>query len=630
MYTSKIKTQNKKEEGKKIIQGAIGLLGAMAFCQTLPVFHLQGRNQVVYSNSFHSLFFVTISAVLYFKLKRNRKVDKKRSSLSLLLSFLFSGFLVVGGQLESVDNFNMAQGQLYLRLVFCGLFFQPFLESAWGWLEERVFEHPCEIKEEKSHFFRNGMLLFLCWLPVFLAFYPGAFVYDAWDEYLQVETGEYTTHHPLLHVLLLGKTVRLGEKAFGSANVGIACYTLFQMVITALVLSYTIEFLRKRNDSKILEYSVLLFYGFFPIFPMYGVCSSKDTLFTVFLLLTLVKLLEFYREEETFLRSKKNTVLYLLAATLMLLFRNNGIYGYLLWMVVAAAWIFFQRNSSRKKKIIWVLFLTAPILLSSFINKGLAEGLQAKEGGKQEIFTVPIQQMARVYQYAPEAYSEEEKEILYEILPKDELHLYTPRISDLLKSKFDNEAFKENPGKYLSLWAKIGVRKPMIYLNAWLLTSYGYWYPDGVINVYGGNATYTISYEESSYFGFETEPPGIRDSKFPLLEKVYRKISLELFQQKIPAVSMLFSPGFLFWCYSFFMGYYLWKKRERIFLPLLLPFFIWITVLAGPTYLVRYALIWWFSAPLFVSMVKVCYTTTKITDEKLVRDKIGERNESKD
>ena len=76
------------------------------------------------------------------------------------------------------------------------------------------------------------------------------------------------------------------------------------------------------------------------------------------------------------------------------------------------------------------------------------------------------------------------------------------------------------------------------------MTSYGYWYPDAVINVYGGNATHTIVYEDSSYFGFETEPPGVRESKFTLLEKVYRKISLELFQQKIPGLSLFFSPGF--------------------------------------------------------------------------------------
>lgn len=128
----------------------------------------------------------------------------------------------------------------------------------------------------------------------------------------------------------------------------------------------------------------------------------------------------------------------------------------------------------------------------------------------------------------------------------------------------------------------------MTYLNAWLLTSYGYWYPDAVINVYRGNKLFTFTYQDSSYFQFETEPPGTRESKFPVLEEFYRKLSLELYQQKIPVVSMLFSPGFLFWVYAFLMFYLLWQERngnkggtER-FLPLLLVGVLWLTAVIGP------------------------------------------------
>ena len=67
------------------------------------------------------------------------------------------------------------------------------------------------------------------------------------------------------------------------------------------------------------------------------------------------------------------------------------------------------------------------------------------------MLTVPIQQMVRTYLYSPETYSEEEKELLFEFLPEDELHIYTPRLSDLLKITFDNEYFQENKGEFLKL-----------------------------------------------------------------------------------------------------------------------------------------------------------------------------------
>ncbi|MGN0306795.1 MAG: hypothetical protein ACI4DN_01135, partial [Lachnospiraceae bacterium] len=182
--------------------------------------------------------------------------------------------------------------------------------------------------------------------------------------------------------------------------------------------------------------------------------------------------------------------------------------------------------------------------------------------------------------------------------------------SDIIKSKFNNKKLNQNKISFLSLWIKMGLRKPMSYLNAWLMTSYGFWYPDTVINVYGGNRVHTFTYEESSYFGFETEYPGTRESKFPWLEEQYRKMSLEIYQQRIPAVSMLFSPGFVFWIFAFCLGFLICQRSLGRIIPLLLILLVWMTVLLGPTYLVRYVLILWFAMPVIVSSTKVWYTNT--------------------
>ena len=80
-------------------------------------------------------------------------------------------------------------------------------------------------KEKAGRFLLRAGVIFLCYIPVFLAVYPGFFVYDAQDEYLQVVTRSFSTHHPLLHVLLLGGIIQLVYKLTGSYNLGIACYT---------------------------------------------------------------------------------------------------------------------------------------------------------------------------------------------------------------------------------------------------------------------------------------------------------------------------------------------------------------------------------------------------------------------
>ena len=132
------------------------------------------------------------------------------------------------------------------------------------------------------------------------------------------------------------------------------------------------------------------------------------------------------------------------------------------------------------------------------------------------------------------------------------------------------------------------------------MTSYGFWYPDAVIDVYRGNSVFTFTYGDSSYFGFETEQPGERQSKLSLVQEAYRRLSLELTQQKAPVLSMLFSPGFLFWVMMLILGKFAYHRKWEKLLPYGFVFLLWLTVILGPTYLVRYVVFLWVLLPLLV------------------------------
>lgn len=143
----------------------------------------------------------------------------------------------------------------------------------------------------RSPILRCAFLLFLCWLPVFLAVYPGFFAYDATDELQEVLTGQYVTRHPLLHVLMLGKAVSGIQKLTGSYNIGIGVYVLAQMAIMALLLGWTMQQLQTRAGRV----CGLLFYGLFPVVPMYVLCTSKDMPYTAGMLAVLVLLCRMQR-----------------------------------------------------------------------------------------------------------------------------------------------------------------------------------------------------------------------------------------------------------------------------------------------------------------------------------------------
>lgn len=530
---------------------------------------------------------------------------------------LFSLCIAFGVQLDHTESVDFRDGRMWLSVLVWSVVLTFWIYSGWIWLERRGNGSAGRAEDSRvTGKRRNGKKMrpynriqkwdslpgkkqaavlicffLLCWLPVFLAAYPGFFVYDAQDELVQVQTRQFTTHHPLPHVLLLGGTVQAVYKLTGSYNAGIAVYTVMQMVCMAGVFTYVISFMKKSGVRRWLRAVGVFYYAFFPVNVMFVLCSAKDGLFSAALLLLLTALAQMAGQPETFWKDWKNTAVFGISALVMMCLRHNGMYAFL---VLAPVMLFFYGKGVRRKMGCLVGIVFGSYIL---ISSGLAGILQAQDSGNQEMLTVPIQQLARVWKYEKDSLTEEQKKTLYEILPEDVLPFYTAKVSDGVKHWFNNEAFAADPWKYAELWAKVGSRHPFTYLNAWFMTSYGFWYPDTVIDVYRGNGVFTFTYADSSFFGYEVELPGTRESKIPWLDGIYRKMSLEIAQQNIPAVSMLFSPGFLFWVFVFTGGYAYYRRKYEWLLPFCMILLLWLTVILGPTYLPRYVLILWFALP---------------------------------
>lgn len=562
------------------------------------------ENMIGYTNSIFSvLLFLFCFFAIRYAMKGLDLRDRRGILASGLWSFFFVGAMLFGTSLEKTGNVNFKNALLWLAWPVLTCFFGLLVcfamqRLAYGSTNKKkagtdgIWQFIS--RHEKTIAF---LLMLLAWLPVFLAVYPGFFVYDAQEEYVQVAARRFSTHHPLTHVILLGGIVRGIHKLTGSYNLGIACYIIIQMIVSALVFTAVLAYLKKRGVSGRLRMAAALFYACFPTVVMFVLCSAKDTYFTLGMLGLLICLLHFEYAPEEFLHSFAWRFCFYVSAVCMLLFRKNGIYAFILLIPIL---LWRHRNYWKKT----VLLLMIVLLTAVAVDWTLAAVLHADRTESQEILTVPIQQLARTYKLNRNTFTEAELETLYEILPETALDRYNPKLSDPVKIKFKNEIFRADPGKYLRLWIRAGLRTPLTYLNAWLENSYGYWYPDTVIDVYRGNDVFTFTYDDNSYFGYEVEQPGERESKNPAILEWYRKLSLEIYKEKIPVVSMLFSPAFLFWLFSF-MSCYLWyRKRYASLMPNLLIWFLYLTVLFGPTYLPRYVLIFWFGLPMFAALLK--------------------------
>ena len=577
--------------------------GTLCFPQILNL----KENSLGFTNSIFSVFvWILCFYAVKISLETIDLQDKRAWLIAVILSFLFTAAMLFGVRLDSVENVNFKDISLWVSLPVLTCLFTVLVRKFWNFLggmeekraalmEQNLTVQTPQIKERTANLL-TFLFLLLCWLPVLLAVYPGFFVYDAQDEYLQVASRTFSTHHPLVHVLLLGGIICAVHKVTDSYNLGIACYTVFQMILVSGGFTFLLSYLRKKKVSKTLRLISMLYLGLFPVIVMFTLCSAKDALFSTALLILLICLLEMNLDSDRFFASKGWLLLAGASATGMMLLRNNGLYAF----VFLIPFLAFYQKKYRKRVLVWAALAIAGCLL---VNGGLKMAFHADDSENQEILTVPIQQLARTYKYESEVFSEEDVKTLHEILPEEALVMYNARLSDPVKYRFRNDAFAADKSKYIKLWAKIGLKKPLSYINAWLMTSYGFWYPDTVINVYAGNSVFTFTYEDSSYFGYEVELPGVRDSKIPWLDEVYRRLSLEIEQEKVPIVSMLFSPGGLFWLFAFVFSYMLYRKNYHILMPCIMVLAVWLTVILGPTYLPRYVLIFWFGLPLFVTLL---------------------------
>lgn len=598
---------NDTEFNIKLKLNTVAILIATAGTLCLPQILNLKENTLGFTNSIFSVFvWLLCLYAMNLSLRTIDLSDMRGWKIAAVLSFLFTVAMLFGVRLEAEGNVNFKDWKLWVSLPVLTCLFTILIRKFWNFLssmeerKRRLAEHikfpNAPVKAAKYADVLTFFFLLLCWLPVLLAVYPGFFVYDAQEEWVQVASRTFTTHHPLAHVLMLGGIICAVHKFTDSYNLGIACYMIVQMMIVSGGFTYLLCYMRKKRVNRVIRLLSLMYFAFFPVIVMFTLCSAKDTLFTVALLMLLLALLNMGSNTEEFLASRKQGLFFVLSAVAMMLLRKNGVYAF---MVMAVVLLIYHKKNLKK-----MLILFAAAFLTYFlINVGLTAVLHAEGGENQEILTVPIQQLTRTYKFNPEAFEPEDVVTLHEILPEEALVLYNPKLSDPVKIHFQNQAFAANKSKYIGLWVRIGLKKPLSYINAWLVNSYGFWYPDTVIDVYTGNTVFTFTYQDSSYFGYEVEEPGYRDSKIPWLNEAYRKLALEISQEKIPIYSMLYSPGGIFWGIVFVFAYVLYRKKYHLVIPYLMVILVWLTVLLGPTYLPRYVLIFWFGLPLFAAMM---------------------------
>lgn len=407
-----------------------------------------------------------------------------QKAVTLILSSLFSLFLIIGASFKLYNSFELIKNKILLSILtfmILTFIFYKIISKLYNLFDNytpkkdiKIFKH-----FQDRPFLTSFIFINMCWLIYVIAFYPCILSPDPSHQILQYlgidnkysyysvlidENMIITNHHPVVHTLLLGTCAKIGI-IVGNINIGLFLYSIIQITILSLTLSYTIAYMKRLNISAKYRLICLLIYSIVPVFPLYALSPVKDVIFGSLIILYLITLsnLIIFKEKITLLKGIKILILLILIT----LFRNNGIH-----IIILSLPLLFFIN----KKIIFI-FISILIFYTSYQNIILPH-FKVTNTSIRETLSIPFQQTARLVKYHEEKMTQEEKTAIDKVLNYKTLKdRYNPKKADPVKNEFNKYSTKEDLQKYFKAWLSGLKKSPGTYISATINNTYGYFYP---------------------------------------------------------------------------------------------------------------------------------------------------------
>ena len=492
-------------------------------------------------------FMLIIMMVLvgYFFKTSDLNFSKKTKKYATILSIVLGTVLVFGKMTYDVIEINNATfitipSILYAILKISLLY--PLLKRLLCLFYEYIPKINILTKNNKinkKYFIFFFLIIFICYIPYLIHYYPGKITYDTNLQLSFIKNGILSDVHSLIHTNFIGLFVNIGLNIFHNENLGIMFYTLFQMLFLAFTYAFVCYYLSKKNVNFKIILVILFSYAILPIYTHYAVTVWKDILFAT----SFVYIVIFLNE----LRTNKTIFNYLgLIFGLFLLFfmRSNGIY---IFLVMLPFLIYYWQKDLKPLIIVGSIFLMFLLIKYPVYNY-----FNVSSSSISESLAIPTEQMARVITKNGNI-SLKEEEFLNSITDVANIpNIYLPYIVDPVKNTFNNLILKEKLGDYFKVWKSLLFKNLGTYIEAYLSITLGYWYP-------GVNYWSTITLAN----------PNIIDITA---------------SHKLPLAGIIWNIGlaFLITLLSFTLSLYLKRKNYLLYVPFL---GLWLTMMiASPVY----------------------------------------------
>lgn len=533
-------------------------LAVITYCAILKLGLLKSYNIV-------SWLVLLILILFYIKADIfNNKYKKDITLFSIFFSFLLTfGNIVYCEKNNPNVSFLRELVSLNSLIIFIGIFNLLYivLYNILPKLVDYKIKKNLQLNNKKLVIV-SFLIIFLCWLPYFLNYFPGILTSDSISELTTVinNFSVVSDHHPVIHTLFVAGPYNIGFKIFNSVTVGVAFSSVVQMIIMASIFSSLIVFLNKRNINRKILLLILGYYAILPMHGFYSITMWKDIVFSGVLLLLVmecIKLLE-KKEELKF----KNFTTFIVVSIFCIFFRNNAIYMYFLLFIFSL--IIFR------KKIKYFICAFSIVFCVYFVVKGpVFNYFNVSKSASAEYIGMPLQQIGRMA-FKNVEFSDYEKKYLNKLIPIEVMaKSYNPGLTDGIKfnKNYNGKAFDDNKTTYFKIWLDLVRKYPSISLEAYAASTLGYWYP----SVEPSTVAMSI---ESNSFNLE------KQSKLP---EVFNKIFTKIENINTPLFNIEWSIGLCFWIILIFC--WISIKRKKSIYPYIPIFGIWITMMiASPAF----------------------------------------------
>lgn len=512
----------------------------------------------------------------------------KRAGTLLLLAILMPIFMILGKLNKNNGKITSGNSLLIFVVSFAFVFLSYELYRR---LKNTKALEVAERKLPGVKIVPVILLYVISFLVSLLSCFPGVFSYDCYEEYMMMVSGNITSHHPVLHVVLLGGLCRLSEALTQNANWGILVYVILQAAVFMAVFIRAIMVLQKLGFSKLSQYIVIFFWLLSPVVSLYMTCTSKDGLFTAFMLGFLVEIYYICKRRKDYFTNIINLFWFIWGTTGSMIFRKNGVYIVVLVLFAMLLW-----EKDLRKLLVKALI---PVLLLNILYVGpFYKVLNVTPGSSVEMFSVPLQQLARVYKYNRDRMSSDQIAFLEDLIGVEALNNYRIGCADAVKNGVDITKFSEKKVEFCRIWFDLFWKNPGVYVNAFLMNTVDYWYPlttySGYENLYGMDDSI------SNYYDYRVAPPGEEKVILTGMHDFYNYLSTDKEVTGKVFASLFLNSGWYILAWLMFVIVACYRREKEMKFVHRIMFWSLLTVLAGPIALTRYVLIFYYAFPLLL------------------------------